>query len=161
MISAVSKNGAAISANRIISTAEMAKFGAITQLGPLSLPNVDSNNSKSAGGESGRADHGVDAVQAQPRQRVARRVSDREVDHHVARRIGERMEVLGDRHALHRFAEPERIDGGGENEIGVSGDSSTNGSTHSSCCSVDPDSHECSLADPVTSDPIGSPVPPL
>ena len=101
-------------------------------------------------GEPGGADHGVDAVHAQPRERVACRVSNREVDHHVTRRIGERVEVLGHRHTLHRFAGPERVDGSSENEIGVSGDSSTNGSTHSSCCSVDPDSHECSLADPVT-----------
>jgi len=48
MISAVSNHGAAISANRIISTAEMAKLGAITQFGPSAAPNVDSNSSKSS-----------------------------------------------------------------------------------------------------------------
>jgi hypothetical protein len=48
---------------------------------------------------------------------------------------------------LDRLAKGERIDRSGENEIGVSSDSSTNGSTHSSCCATDPNSHECSLAD--------------
>ena len=48
MISALSKYGAASSAKRIISTAEMAKLGATTQLGPSSPPNSWPHASKSA-----------------------------------------------------------------------------------------------------------------
>ena len=89
----------------------------------------------------------MDAVERQPRERVAGCVCHREVDDDVTLRIGERMQVLDNDQSLDRFAGRERVDRRGQNEIRVSGDSGTNGSTHSSCCATDPDSHECSLAD--------------
>ncbi len=71
MISAVSNHGAAISAKRIINTAEMAKLGAITQFGPSPVPNDDSNRSKSSAVKPVVPDHRVDPVHAEPRQRRA------------------------------------------------------------------------------------------
>ena len=59
MISAVSNHGAASSAKRIISTAPMAKFGAITQL--LRVKRAR-NRVEVVVREAGRPDDGVDAV---------------------------------------------------------------------------------------------------
>ena len=88
MISAVSKNGAAISAKRIISTALIAKLAAMTQLLPV--------NSRAEVGEVGvaearRADDRVHAVHRQPRQRHACRGGDGEVDDDLAAGVGERL----------------------------------------------------------------------
>ena len=58
MTSAVSKNGAAISAKRIISTAPMAKFGATMQFDGEALADVG----EVVLGEPAGPDHGVDAV---------------------------------------------------------------------------------------------------
>ena len=143
----MSKNGAAISAKRIISTAEMAKLGAITQFGPSASPNVDSNGVEVVVVEPGgarrrRASRASPATAASPGRR-----RDGEVDDDVTRRVGERVEVFVDRDAGDRFTGTARIDGGDENEIGVSGDCCTDGSTHPPGGSVDPDSHSFSLTD--------------
>ena len=66
MISAVSKYGAASSAKRIISTAEIEKLAATTQFGPPS-PNSSANAVEVVVGQPGGADDGVDAVHRQPR----------------------------------------------------------------------------------------------
>ena len=65
MTSAVSKNGAAISAKRIISTAEIEKLAATTQFG--SARELVAELRQVVVGEAGRADDGVDAVHRQPR----------------------------------------------------------------------------------------------
>ena len=74
-------------------------------------------------------------------------MGDGEVDDDVAVRVGERVEVFGDGDAFDRVAGAARIDGGHENEFGVSGHRRADGATHPPCGSVDPDSHSFSLAD--------------
>ena len=63
MISAVSNQGAASSAKRIMSTAPMAKLGATKQ---LLLVNISASRSRSSGSQAGGADHRVDAVRGAP-----------------------------------------------------------------------------------------------
>ena len=67
--SAVSKNGAASSAKRIISTAPMAKFGATRQLLDVKRSR---QSSRSAGVKPGRADDRVHAVGGAPAEVLAR-----------------------------------------------------------------------------------------
>ena len=74
MISAVSNHGAASSAKRIISTAPMAKFGAMTQL--LVVKRL-AKRVEVVVGEAGGADHGVDAVLGAPAQVLPGRVDVR------------------------------------------------------------------------------------
>ena len=147
MISAVSNHGAAISAKRIINTAEMAKLGAITQFGPSPVPNVDANRSKSSAVKPVvpttawipcMPSHGsvVRAAWATVKSTTTSQLS-----------VGERVEVFVDGDAFDRFAGAARIDTGHENEFGVTGDRCTDGSTHPPGGSVDPDSHSFSLTD--------------
>ena len=97
MISAVSKNGAASSAKRIISTALMAKLAAMMQLLPL---NSLRNAVEVVVVEPGGAHDCVHAVHRQPRQRDPGGRGHGEVDHDVAVRIGQRAQLAGDRDAM-------------------------------------------------------------
>ena len=77
MISAVSKNGAAISAKRIINTAPMAKFGRDEA---VALGEDARGLVVVVVAEAGRADDGVDAVLREVAQVFAGRIDVREVD---------------------------------------------------------------------------------
>ena len=93
--SALSNSGAASSAKRIISTAERAKLGAMMQLlrskSPAKLRQV-------LLGESGGADHGVDAIGGQAGQVLPGRGQHREVHGDLDTRLSERLQQGGDGH---------------------------------------------------------------
>ena len=117
MISAVSKNGAAISAKRIISTAEMAKLAATTQFGPSARTHAELSRSSSVRPVVPTtawmpciASHGT-VVRAA--------VGDGEVDDDLGAGVGERPGLGGDRDALDDPAGGARIDGCDELELGV------------------------------------------
>ena len=125
MISAVSKYGAASSAKRIISTAPMAKFGAITALAADASKRVR-RSSSSAGGEAGRADDGVHPVVGAPGEVRPGGVEDGEVDRHLGTGVGEDVGRLLDLQAgavdadlAEVDAGVERVDGGHELEVGI------------------------------------------
>ena len=80
MTSAVSKNGAASSAKRIISTAPMAKFGAMRQLERV---NADSQRGDVVVREAGRADDRVQPLLRAPGHVGPGGVEDGEVDGHL------------------------------------------------------------------------------
>ena len=87
MISAVSKYGAASSAKRIISTAPIAKFGAITAFA-LDASNAVAELVEVVVGEPGGADDRVDAVLGAPREVLAGGVDHGEVDRDLGAGVG-------------------------------------------------------------------------
>ena len=90
MISAVSKYGAASSAKRTISTAPMAKFGAITALA-LDASKRGAELVDVVGAEPGRADDRVHAVLGAPGEVVAGGVDHGEVDRDLGAGVGQRV----------------------------------------------------------------------
>ena len=111
MISAVSKNGAASSAKRIISTALIAKLGTITAF-DSAFSKRCRNRSTSAGLEPARADHRVHTVVGAPREVLASSVDDREVDRDLGARVEERIAVRRDVEARTRNTELAEVDTG-------------------------------------------------
>ena len=94
MISAVSNHGAASSAKRIISTAPMAKLGAIDAVARGEQRRASSSRSSSV--EAGGADDRVDPVLGAPAQVGAGRVELGEVDDHLDAGVEQRLGVGGD-----------------------------------------------------------------
>ena len=89
MISAVSKYGAASSAKRIISTAPMAKLGAITALARRRVE-ARRGSRRVVGAEPGGADDRVHAVVGAPGDVVAGGVDHGEVDRDLGAGVGQR-----------------------------------------------------------------------
>ena len=118
--SAVSKNGAASSAKRIISTAPMAKFGATRQLLAVKRLGqvVEVVGARSpvvpiTAWTPWAAHHAAFGLG---------RAGDGEVDGDLGARLGQRARLGGDRDALDDLAGVGRIDGGDQLQLGVGGD---------------------------------------
>ncbi len=131
MISAVSKYGAASSAIRIISTAPMAKLGAITQ---LLVVKAAREPVVIIGVESGRSDDCVHAVAGGPQDVVAGGRDMGEVDDDVDVR-----HLLRDADALDLLTDVVGIDGPGQLELGVGRDRTTHRGAHAPTGTEDTD----------------------
>ena len=135
--SAVSNHGAASSAKRTMSTAPMAKLGAITAF-------ADDASKRAAevvdvgGREAGGADDRVHAVVGAPRDVLAGGVEHGEVDRDLGAGVGQRTGMAGHLQAgvdaVLAQVEPgvHRVDGGDELELGIGEHGAAHGGAHAS-----------------------------
>ena len=152
MISAVSKHGAASSAKRIISTAPMAKFGAITQL--LVVNAVARSRCEVVVGEAGGADHRVHAVARRTRRRFSRAASSWVkstttsgsvwASASASASIVQVQVEAGDLPQVE--ARVVRVGRGDQLEVGVGGHRPADGAAHPAACAehADPQRHQSS-----------------
>ena len=119
MTSAVSKYGAASSAKRIISTAPMAKFGAIRQ---LLVVNAARSSATSSSVEAGRADDRVQPLLPAPGHVGPGGVEDGEVDGHLHLRGEHGARVVGDGDPRHRATGSAASDRGDQLEVRIGRD---------------------------------------
>ena len=146
MTSPVSNHGAASSAKRIMSTAPMAKLGAMMQLDGV---NVGLEPAQVVGGEPGGADDGMYAGGGGPGQVLARRLEVGEVDDDVDPGPLERADVGSHREVGHAGAAGHQmevdplvmgVDRGDQLGRTIRGDSSTHRAAHAATGTEDPDS---------------------